>query len=632
MKRRKETIFILFILAVFLPFVGVSQPLLHFSADKQEVFRFDANGKILSWKSSIGNFSLVTFSEKEAPELRQNVIGDNKFMSVAFNGKSQMKLKASVFPELKLGSLHVFVVARLTDVCKKSVILGMGKDYPSLNISSDGANFRLETGITGNQHPEGNKVDKNWHLIEFSHVTTSEMIRSTPRKVWPGDYKIDGALCGKVFNKLELLPFEKMTVGGLIGDVTQNFKGEIGEIIIYNTPLQQAQLNAKRKELAKKWKITLNEWKIPDNLPVLKEVPVGPPQKNSSFGYFGESPESPDGKRIAYIVYHDSESGMKKTPVDLWVCNRDLTGRRLVVENVTSTNFHNGAMTHWVDNHRVVIGGSGYGEVKVINVETGEIENGPYNSCWPGGIGHNGQILLHAVKGSELGPVGIYQLDVYNDLITQRVRADQLLCFYDQGKWSGRLQPDTWRFVHGKISPNDTYVGYAVVPKGGKQHLFTSRLDGSDLKIFGHYFPEKGSDKPLHWHWYDDDLLYGVDQETKDGTPDNLCIKLWDRNGKYIRTLAGPANHTAMSYDKKWFAGDSFYFDDPVWLCIYRSGDTAPAAVVFKHSGIKITWLQEGHLNPAFSRDNRRLYYKRPVNDTYMQAYYVDLTPLLEEE
>lgn len=631
MKRRKGTIYVFLIAAMILfPYLGEAQPLLHFDANRQDSFRFDKNGGVLSWKSCVGDFLLVTVPESVAPKLKNKTIRSSK-SSVAFNGQSQLKLKAEVLPELKFGSLHVFVIARLADTRKKSVILGMGKEYPTFNMGADGANFRLETGVTGNQYPEGDKTDKNWHLMEFSHVTTSDMVNSTTRKIWPGDYKIDGALCGKVFNKLESLPFDKMTVGGLPDDSGHDFNGEIGEIIIYNVPLEPSQLNKKRKELADKWGITLNEWKIPDGLPVLKEVAVGPPQKNSAFGYFGESPESPDGKRIAYIVYHDCDSGVKRIPVDLWICNRDLTNRRLVAENITSSNFHNGAMAHWIDNCRMVIGSDGYGEVKIVDVETGKVEDGPYYNCWPGGIGHNGQVLLHAIKGNELGAVGIYQLDTHDGKITQRVRADQLLPFYYNGGWSGRFQTETWRFVHGKISEKDTYIGYAAVPKGGKQHFFTSRLDGSDLRIFGGYFPESGSDKPLHWHWYDDKLLYGVDQETKDGTPDNLCIKLWDRNGRYIRTLAGQANHTAMSYDKKWFAGDSFYFDDPVWLCIYRSGETIPAAVVFRHTGIKITWLQEGHSNPAFSRDSRRLYYKRPVNDTYMQAYYVDLTSLLEK-
>lgn len=631
MKQREKTIFIILIaVMIFCPFLGKAQMLLHFDANQQNFFQFDKDGNILSWKSCVGDFSLTVDSESVAPKLRKKTGHDGK-MSLVFDGQSRLKLHAAAFPELRFGSLHVFVIARLKDIRKKSVILGMGKEYPTFNMASDGSNFRLETGATGNQHPEGNKTDKDWHLIEFSHVTTSDMVNSTTRKIWPGDYKIDGALCGKVFNKLEPLPFDKMTVGGLLGDPDQNFRGEIGEIIIYNIPLQSSQLCEKRKELANKWGITLDEWGIPDGLPVLKEVAVGPPQKNSAFGYFGESPESPDGKRIAYIVYHESESGMKRIPVDLWICDRDLANRRLVAENITTTNFHNGAMAHWIDNYRMVIGGDGYREVKIVNVETGEIEGGSYYNCWPGGIGHNGQVLLHTINENNLGSVGIYQLDTRNNSVTERVRADQLLSFYEDGKWSGRSQTDTWRFVHGKISEKDTYIGYAAVPKGGKQHLFTSRLDGSDLRIFGKYYPERGSDKPLHWHWYDDELLYGVDQETKDGTPDNLYVKLWDRNGKYIRTLAGPANHTAMSYDRKWFAGDSFYFDDPVWLCIYRSGETVPAAVIFKHSGIKITWLQEGHSNPAFSRDSRRLYYKRPINDTYIQTYYVDLTPLLEK-
>ena len=143
--------------------------------------------------------------------------------------------------------------------------------------------------------------------------------------------------------------------------------------------------------------------------------------------------------------------------------------------------------------------------------------------------------------------------------------------------------------------------------------------------------PGRGSDKPLHWHWYDNEHLYGVDQESLDGTPNNLHIKLWDLDGNYVRTLAGRGNHTAMSYDCKLFAGDSFYYDDPSWLVVYRDGEVRPAAVAFEEPGVFPMSTLGAHANPAFSRDGRRLYYKRPVADSLFQAYYVDLNPILEK-
>ena len=57
-----------------------------------------------------------------------------------------------------------------------------------------------------------------------------------------------------------------------------------------------------------------------------------------------------------------------------------------------------------------------------------------------------------------------------------------------------------------------------------------------------------------------------------------------------------------MSYDKKLFAGDSFYFDDPTSLYVYRSGETTPAAIVFEEKGVFPTWVLSAHINPAFSR------------------------------
>ena len=85
-----------------------------------------------------------------------------------------------------------------------------------------------------------------------------------------------------------------------------------------------------------------------------------------------------------------------------------------------------------------------------------------------------------------------------------------------------------------------------------------------------------------------------------------------------------------MSPDKNWFAGDSFYFEDPVRLYLYRSGQTIPSAVIFEHEGVFPTWILSGHVNPAFSRDGHRLYYNRPVGNKLIQIYCVDLSSLAE--
>jgi hypothetical protein len=135
----------------------------------------------------------------------------------------------------------------------------------------------------------------------------------------------------------------------------------------------------------------------------------------------------------------------------------------------------------------------------------------------------------------------------------------------------------------------------------------------------------------LHYQWYDDETIFGADQDTFDGTPNNLFIKRWTREGVYLETIGGPGNHIALSYDKKWVAGENFYYEDPVKLYLYKHGKTEPSAVIFEHHGITPTWINSGHVNPSFSRDSSRIYYNRPVDDDFSQAYFVDISELAND-
>lgn len=607
----------------------LQEPILHFDASVSDSFQLGANRSVQSWESLNGRASLVRSEVGvDGPVFEPAVL--NGLSAVRFSdGDSSLFLKAENLPELKMGSIHLFVVARQTTSKGRQGLLSMGNEDPSLSLFSDGENYRLRTGDSGNQNPEGPPVDGAAHLFSFSHLIDNKLDKELSRSFWPGDFKVDGALCGKVFNPVGVLSVEELLIGGAgDGDI---FHGDVAEILIFNRPLEADVVRGIQCRLAEKWGLPLTEWKIPEGLPLLKEVRIGPAGRHSSFGYFGESPESPDGRRIAYVVFQNLDgSDASEMPIDLWVCDHDFSNHRLVMEGASVSGFHNGAVVHWVDNHRVVAGAGRYGEIKIINVDTGAVDFGPYAPGWPGGIGYKGQVLLHMTRNNPLGPVGIYQLNTTDGEIARLFSADEFTDFYDEYAWRGRRNPNEWRFVHGKFSEQGTHIGFSVVPRGGKQYLFTARSDGADLRVWGQFSPGRGSDKPLHWQWYDDDHIFGVDQETSDRTPGNLFIKLWDREGRTIRTLAGPGNHIAMSYDKNWFAGDSFYFEDPVRLYLYQSGQTVPSAVIFEHDGIVPTWVLSGHINPSFSRDGRRLYYSRPVGNKLVQAYCVDLTPVID--
>ncbi len=196
--------------------------------------------------------------------------------------------------------------------------------------------------------------------------------------------------------------------------------------------------------------------------------------------------------------------------------------------------------------------------------------------------------------------------------------------------WDGGKDPEKWSVTHPMFSPKGTRFCFSLVTApGGRQHLISANTDGSDIRLWNSSCPiDTGSDKPLHFLWWDEDHICGNDQETEGDTPHDLTVKLWDRDGNYIKTIAGFGYHLGLSPDRNWLSAETFYHDDPIDLFLYRTGSIEPAAYAFRHYGTKITWKLYSHVNPSFGRNSKRLYYNRPVDNEYLQAYFADISEL----
>jgi hypothetical protein len=605
--------------------------LVHFDASHSESIIRNDSGMVESWRSLNSKAEFKAAAEESLPgyfEIAQDLA------IVRFDGSNDfLRFNSTEKFSVKYGSLHIFIVAQTANNCTNQSILSVAEGYPRLNLFSNGDNYKIETGDFNHHRRIAEAVDGKMHLFELSHVVLPSSREMSTRTIWPGDYYMDGKLCGKLFIEEVEMTLDNMVIGADISADKNFLKGNIGEIIIFDKPLSKKQVREIRHDLARKWNVTLNEWSLPEDLPKMEEKRVGPEGRHSSFGYYGSSPESPDGTRIAYIVFDEFlDDQNTSSKYGIWVCDKDLTNHRKIMDSPIEAGMHNGAIVQWVDNDRIAFGSDRRGDVYIIDSRSGEVDLGPYSPAWPGAVSNGGKILLHVSGKSEFGTNGIYELDTKSGEITEIFTSEDFDRYFKEYKWSGSPDTSQWRFVHGKYSQDETHIAFTVVPgRGGKQHLFTARADGSDLRVWGCLEVDTGSDKPLHFMWYSDDLIYGIDQGTQDGTANDLLTKLWDRDGNYVSTIAGVGNHLGMSFDKNWIAGDTFYFDDPVRLYMYKYGDTKPAAVVFEHKGITPTWLYHGHVNPSFSRDSKRVYYNRPVEDKFVQAYYCEFYDQLKK-
>ena len=368
---------------------------------------------------------------------------------------------------------------------------------------------------------------------------------------------------------------------------------------------------------------TVNRHLLIDNFRVLKpEVRlIAPEALQSGLSYYNTTPESPDGSRLAYVRWNEiPQARPEARPAELWVCARDLTGHRKVLDIEACTN-HNGARVQWTHEARVAYmdGDATY----VADVDTGERVHGPY----PGRLGHHphdGHVLIGAMEPSDLGAPGVYEIDAETGRERQVVPHDR----FGELTLPDRITPgpkEVWDLIHLQYSPDGSRIAMRFDPTPDEGETEAERLlvtfdrKGENMVLFG--------PKPMHWFWYDDETLMGYDHQVDDGEPDNREARRWTRTGELVETLAGSGNHLSVTEDRASYASETWYRTSPVELRICARGDMTPAQHVFSSSHTEVVWEHGAHVNPAFGRDGSRLYFNYPIAENRFHAAYVGVLP-----
>ena len=354
---------------------------------------------------------------------------------------------------------------------------------------------------------------------------------------------------------------------------------------------------------------------------------ISPPDRPAEIGCFGTSPESPDGRMIAYVVYDKQPSATSDgfSPGGLYRCDVD-PGNRVKLRDIARVRWHDGAMQLWIDNDTLAytdfLPDKGY--VTYVIRRNGDLVRGPIEAAIGHGDTPDGAVLLivdgkQFPHGSNLGSNGLY---LYKDgAVTQVVKLEK-----DLGPLKDRLKgsdnPAEWVIYHALLSTQGTHISIRLDTGPGFEHIVTCRADGTDVRLFG------TATKPLHQQWYDDSTLFAHDRSGKpvEGGP-RLQAKRWDRDGKVLEILAGAGNHLGISPDRRYLASENMYELDPVVLKLYRTRKTEPLAVIMNVPAGPI-WKMRTHVNPAFSRDGRKVYFNKPI-DGMPQVHRVNITDLM---
>ncbi len=356
---------------------------------------------------------------------------------------------------------------------------------------------------------------------------------------------------------------------------------------------------------------------------------VSPPNQTAEIGYFGTSPESPDGSRILYVTYDKPPiPGSKGSPPGaLHVCDSDLR-HHVKIRDLKRVYWHDSAHQIWLDNDTLAYMDSepGKGNRTYVVRKNGDLVAGPFDAYLGHGDAPNGSVLLvvdkeHYRNGSNLGSYGIYRYQA--GTVTKAVDLERDLGPL-QSLFKNPKPPAEWSIGHAQLSTQGTHISMRLDPKKGLECIVTCKADGSDARLF------TSKVKPLHQQWYDDSTLFGHERGSPfpaDGGP-TLRAKRWDRDGRFIEILAGPGNHMGISPDRKYLVSENIYKSDPVVMKLFRTGRVEPLAVLMTEPAQQV-WSMSTHVNPAFSRDGKKVYFNKPV-DGMPQVYRADLSRVID--
>ena len=363
---------------------------------------------------------------------------------------------------------------------------------------------------------------------------------------------------------------------------------------------------------------------LAQNAARFKENRVGSDGASTVFSYFNTTPESPDGKTIAYlrcIVEPTPEKG--RVPAALWVCDRDLKQHRKVAD-IARISVHDGAEAQWVDNDRIALFDNM--KLRLIDTRSGkELLKKTLKAAEMGHESFNGRVLFSICEDKVPGEPAIYELDCN----TQEVRTVLPLKNLASLPIPAYMNKDSlyplmkWQLSHLQYSPDGKKISFRIEmgPKGNNILLGFCNIDGSDVKTIM---------KPLHFLWYDNESIVGHRSNEADGKrpaePEKrYSLTRWDLDGKIVQEMMTPlGNHLAISPDRTLFVSETFYKSNPVIVTLYSANGEAPREIC-RFDPFDITWNRKFHVNPSFSRDGKRIYYSRPVNEKYNGTFFIEI-------
>ena len=375
----------------------------------------------------------------------------------------------------------------------------------------------------------------------------------------------------------------------------------------------------------------------------MRLVPIHDGPGSTLLSWNGTTPESPNGKRIAYFRMPDVEKNVVHDYIgEQWICDIDMTNHRKVFEmDMRTRGFeHNGSMASWIDDEHLAFRSTGgeigasfsdgrRGTIYVVNVDTGElllevaaapgsIAHKPAEGKLPFGVSRVENVKLNQKRYPQIDEPALYVFDINTQKISKIVSLEQINSFFRE---QGYTPQENANFIHLEPNSDASRIMSRWVPEdAGRGVLLSFDMDGGNMVIF----PER----PLHQIWFDNNTYIAVDQRGEQTEP--IEIVQFEQDGTLIDILAGVGNHIDISPDREWIVTDNYY-GTPVFISLYRRGELEPTAEFARHSYGQAIWGKGAHANPVFSRDGTSVYFTHAVSNSSVQAVRVHIESILEK-
>ena len=387
--------------------------------------------------------------------------------------------------------------------------------------------------------------------------------------------------------------------------------------------------------------ITSNSLKLVWLIPLLLSINIGAQEflidSDSKSGHWNLFMENPSGTKIAYVKFLNGYPNPAKywNDAQIIVCDRNGENKKIIWNGYA--NPHAGALLRWIDDTHFVC----LPDITVWNIsnlDSPYVESiitheylGVEPDIQPFSFNDNKKLIVTgqmAYRDENSKIANVIIVDPFSGIFSFVLDANAFLPWVDDmialanASLNLSYDPKNWYITHKYFNPKGNLIWIKLTVTDGnsirgdrvtKDFGFSFNLNGQDI-VFYNENPRS------HPTWWNDERIFSDDG------------KINNRDGSYTGFQAsGAILHPGLSPGRNLIAGETHPgLTPPTELLLYKRGSLTPLAIIFSTSVTNLIWGpningSKFHVNPSFSRDGKRIYYTKQIDEQTVGLFAYDI-------